>query len=211
MRCRGEEPAMQRTINWVLMLAALAGTFALYAIKDGTRRLEARVQAQERALERAENDVSVLTAERAHLARPERLEPLARKLGMAPVSARQYLSLEAGRDRKTPVDAFPPEHHNESGNPAPAPAVEVVAGSPPRASHRAGDASSTRRGNDDSSVVGIPPAPRIESGESNNPSPLAAWLSKCSSCLNPPRGPPREQGGEETPLRAGQPSLPATR
>ena len=41
--------------------------FALYAIKNDTRRLEARVQAQERALERAENDVAVLTAERAHL------------------------------------------------------------------------------------------------------------------------------------------------
>ncbi len=88
---------MHRTINWILMLATLASIFALYAIKDGTRRLEARVQAQERALERAENDVSVLTAERAHLARPERLEPLARKLGMSPVSSGQYLRVDARR------------------------------------------------------------------------------------------------------------------
>lgn len=93
---------MHRTINWVLALATLAGMFALYVIKDGTRRLEARVQAQERALERAENDVSVLTAERAHLARPERLEPLARKLGMAPVSAGQYLRVDAGVDSPPP-------------------------------------------------------------------------------------------------------------
>jgi len=85
---------MHRTINWILMLATLASIFALYVIKDGTRRLEARVQAEERALERAENDVSVLTAERAHLARPERLEPLARELGMAPVGAGQYLRLD---------------------------------------------------------------------------------------------------------------------
>ena len=87
---------MHRTINWILMLATLASTFALYAIKDGTRRLEARVQAQERVLERVENDVSVLTAEWAHLARPERLEPLARKLGLAPVSGGQYLRVDVG-------------------------------------------------------------------------------------------------------------------
>jgi cell division protein FtsL len=87
---------MHRAINSFLMLATLAGIFALYAVKEGTRRLEAQVQAQERALERAENDVSVLAAERAHLSRPERLEPLARKLGMTPVSSGQYLRVEAG-------------------------------------------------------------------------------------------------------------------
>ncbi len=69
---------MLRRVNWALMLATLASAFALYAIKYDTRRLEVRVQAQERALEKAESDVTVLTAERAHLARPERLEPLAR-------------------------------------------------------------------------------------------------------------------------------------
>jgi cell division protein FtsL len=85
---------VQRAINWVLMPAALAGAFALYAIKYDTRRLEATVQAQERALEKAENDVTVLMAERAHLARPERLEPLARSLGMAPLTGTQYLRVE---------------------------------------------------------------------------------------------------------------------
>ena len=49
------------------------------------------MQAQERALEKAENDVAVLKAERAHLARPERFEPLARELGLAP--ARQPASI----------------------------------------------------------------------------------------------------------------------
>ena len=64
---------MQRAIgaiNWVLMLATLASAVALYAIKHDTRRLEVRVLAQERALERAQNDVTVLTAERAHLPAP---------------------------------------------------------------------------------------------------------------------------------------------
>ena len=66
---------MHRAINLVLMLATLASAVALYAVKNDTRRLETRVAAQERALERARSDVAVLTAERAHLSRPERLEP----------------------------------------------------------------------------------------------------------------------------------------
>jgi cell division protein FtsL len=85
---------MLRRVNWVLMLATLACAFALYAVKYDTRRLEARVQAQERALEKAESDVAVLTAERAHLARPERLEPLARLIGLAPITSTQYLRLD---------------------------------------------------------------------------------------------------------------------
>jgi cell division protein FtsL len=93
---------MHRRVNWALMLATLASAFALYAIKYDTRRLEVRVQAQERALEKAEIDVAVLTAERAHLARPERLEPLARLLGLAPITNTQYLRLDAmGADAPT--------------------------------------------------------------------------------------------------------------
>jgi cell division protein FtsL len=84
------------TINWLLMLATLASAVALYAIKHDTRRLEMRVLAQERALERAQNDVTVLTAERAHLARPARLEVLARAIGMTPITAEQYLRLDVG-------------------------------------------------------------------------------------------------------------------
>src|SRR5947208_3620205 len=72
---------MHRAINWALMLATLASAVALYVIKNDTRRLEARVLAQERVLERAKTDVTVLTAERAHLSRPARLEPLALKSG----------------------------------------------------------------------------------------------------------------------------------
>ena len=78
---------MLRRVNWALMLATLASAFALYAIKYDTRRLEVRVQAQERALEKAESDVTILVAERAHLARPERLEPLARLIGLAPIAS----------------------------------------------------------------------------------------------------------------------------
>jgi cell division protein FtsL len=102
---------MLRRLNWALMLATLASAFALYAIKYDTRRLEVRVQAQERALEKAEIDVTVLTAERAHLARPERLEPLARLIGLAPITSAQYLRIDtkgAGEPKgeAVPADAL---------------------------------------------------------------------------------------------------------
>jgi cell division protein FtsL len=87
---------MHRTINSLLMLATLAAAFALYAIKYDTRKLEARVHAQERRLEKAGSDVTVLLAERAHLARPERLEPLARLQGLEPIGPGQYVRLDAG-------------------------------------------------------------------------------------------------------------------
>ena len=85
---------MLRIINLTLTLSMLVGVFALYAIKYDARQLEARVQTQERDLEKLENNVAVLIAERAHLARPKALEPLARGLGLAPIAPRQYLRLE---------------------------------------------------------------------------------------------------------------------
>jgi len=85
---------MHRRVNWALMVATLGAAFALYAIKYDTRRLELQVRTQERALERAEGDVTVLRAERAYLARPERLEPLARLIGLAPIASAQYQRLD---------------------------------------------------------------------------------------------------------------------
>jgi cell division protein FtsL len=85
---------MHRRVNWALMLATLGAAFALYAIKYDTRRLELDLRAQERALEKAEADVTVLRAERAYLARPERLEPLARLIGLAPIVSAQYQRLD---------------------------------------------------------------------------------------------------------------------
>ncbi|MBO0739838.1 MAG: cell division protein FtsL [Hyphomicrobiaceae bacterium] len=85
---------MHRRVNFALMLATLGAAFALYAIKYDTRRLELHVRAQERALEKAEADVTVLQAERAYLSRPERLEPLARLIGLAPIVSSQYQRLD---------------------------------------------------------------------------------------------------------------------
>jgi cell division protein FtsL len=86
---------MHRTVNLFLLLAALVSVFALYALKYGTRRLELGVQAQERAVKKLEGEIKALEAEYAHLARPGRIEPLARALGLAPVTRRQYLRLDS--------------------------------------------------------------------------------------------------------------------
>ena len=68
---------------------ALSSAFLLYGLNYDTRRLEARVQAQERSAEKARSDIAVLKADRAHLARPERIEPLARGLGLQPPTDKQ--------------------------------------------------------------------------------------------------------------------------
>jgi cell division protein FtsL len=86
---------MHRVVNWGLMLAILVSVLCLYALKYDARQLETKVTAQERALEKLENDVTVLEAERAHLARPDRIERLARSLGMAPLTSRQYVRIDA--------------------------------------------------------------------------------------------------------------------
>jgi cell division protein FtsL len=71
---------------------ALASAFLLYGINYDTRLLDERVQAQERAIEKARSDIAVLKAERAHLGRPDRIEPLARTLGLRPATDRQLVA-----------------------------------------------------------------------------------------------------------------------
>ncbi|WP_295558777.1 cell division protein FtsL [uncultured Hyphomicrobium sp.] len=68
---------------------AISSAFLLYGLSYDTRQLEARVAAQERLAERARSDISVLKAERAHLARPARIEPLARAQGLVPLTDQQ--------------------------------------------------------------------------------------------------------------------------
>ncbi len=77
------------TIAAVFM--AIASAFMLYGLNYDTRQLAAQVQSRERAADDARGDISVLRAERAHLARPERIEPLARAQGLAPVKDNQLV------------------------------------------------------------------------------------------------------------------------
>jgi cell division protein FtsL len=94
LEARGSDHAvMHRTLNLFLLLAALASAIALYVLKYDTRRMEARVLVLERTVQEVEGEIARLRAEHAHLARPERLEPLARALGLAPISRRQYLRI----------------------------------------------------------------------------------------------------------------------
>ncbi|MFM2422355.1 MAG: hypothetical protein RL291_885 [Pseudomonadota bacterium] len=77
---------MLRILNLTLAAVTLLAAGALYQIKTDTRRLEAQVVARERHVERLDADIAHLTAERAYLTRPERLEPLARAQGLVPVT-----------------------------------------------------------------------------------------------------------------------------
>ncbi|MGE3227940.1 MAG: cell division protein FtsL [Hyphomicrobium sp.] len=68
---------------------AISSAFLLYGLSYDTRQLEARVSTQEQLAERTRSDIAVLKAERAHLARPGRIEPLARAQGLVPLSDQQ--------------------------------------------------------------------------------------------------------------------------
>jgi cell division protein FtsL len=87
---------------------ALASAFLLYGLNYDTRLIEQRVQAAERTAERTRSEISVLRAERAHLARPERIEPLARAQGLAPTQLSQMPKNPLGLKGATHVaDADP--------------------------------------------------------------------------------------------------------
>jgi cell division protein FtsL len=72
--------------------AALLSAFALYAISYQTRQIADSNQRMEKEINRLNRDITILRAERSYLMRPERLEPLARKIGMRPARGDQYLS-----------------------------------------------------------------------------------------------------------------------
>src|SRR5512145_679365 len=97
---------MHRTLNLLLLLTAVGSAFALYVLKYDTRRMEARVQALERTVEKLSGEIAALHAEHAHLARPERIEPLARALGLAPIGHGQYLRVETSPPKT--ADQAPP-------------------------------------------------------------------------------------------------------
>lgn len=82
---------MLRLLSVAAMALTIASAFGLYQIKYDTRQLEAKLQAGERAIEKMEGDIAVLKAEKAYLARPERIEALARKQGLGPVGGHQYV------------------------------------------------------------------------------------------------------------------------
>ncbi|MEQ1652767.1 MAG: cell division protein FtsL [Hyphomicrobium sp.] len=81
-----------RLLNVAAFCFAVASAFLLYSLNYETRKLEAHIQAQERAAQKAKSDIAVLKAERSHLSRPERIDPLARQIGLMPPRADQLVS-----------------------------------------------------------------------------------------------------------------------
>ena len=94
---------MLRMLSVVAACLTLISAFALYSVKYDTRRLEAGVQGRERTLEKLEADIAVLKAEKAYLARPERIERLARKQGLAPIREPQYVEIGEALAAETPA------------------------------------------------------------------------------------------------------------
>ena len=75
---------------------AISSAFLLYGLSYETKQLEARVAHQQRKADKPGPDIAVLKAERAHLARPSRIEPLARAQGLAPVAEGQIVESLSG-------------------------------------------------------------------------------------------------------------------
>ena len=73
-----------RLLNLTGLCFATASALLLYSLSYETRRIEALVQAQERAADNARSDIAVLKAERSHLSRPDRIDTLARQQGLMP-------------------------------------------------------------------------------------------------------------------------------
>lgn len=81
-----------RLLNISAFCFAVASAFLLYSLNYDTRRLESQIQAQERASQKAKSDIAVLKAERSHLSRPERIDPIARSQGLMPPRADQLIA-----------------------------------------------------------------------------------------------------------------------
>lgn len=73
---------MLRLILAAAIATTIGAAFALYSSSLETRQIALRAASLERKLERLEADIAVLRAERAHLARPQRIEELARSQGL---------------------------------------------------------------------------------------------------------------------------------
>ncbi|MFA5955159.1 cell division protein FtsL [Hyphomicrobium sp.] len=79
-----------RLLNITAFFFAVSSALLLYALNYDTRRLEAEVQARERLSDQARSDIAVLKAERGVLARPDRIDGLARQLGLASPKPEQF-------------------------------------------------------------------------------------------------------------------------
>lgn len=82
---------MYRFMTLVLVAATIASAFVLYVVNYRTRALEHELRAAEEKHEELAREVQTLSADRAFLARPERISEAARELGMRPASGDQFV------------------------------------------------------------------------------------------------------------------------
>ena len=82
---------MIRMFTFLAVGLALLSAGTLYAVSHQTRQIAVNNVRKERQIQTLSRDIAILRAERAFLMRPERIEPLARKLGMQPVRGRQFM------------------------------------------------------------------------------------------------------------------------
>jgi len=80
-----------RLLNVTAFFFAIASALLLYGLNYDTRRLEAEVQVKEQLADRARDDIAVLKAERGALARPDRIDAIARQLGLSPPRVDQFV------------------------------------------------------------------------------------------------------------------------
>ena len=86
---------MLRSLVLLALAAAVVSAVSLYAIGHKTRQLSDRTTDMVREIRDLEREIAVLRAERAFLLRPERIEPLARKIKMRPITGEQFTTTEA--------------------------------------------------------------------------------------------------------------------
>lgn len=82
----------------------LLSAFVLYTLNYDARLIETQVHFLDRRAAILRSDIALLKAEKAHLSRPERIEPFARSLGLQPLKAHQILKVP-----QTQIVIKPPE------------------------------------------------------------------------------------------------------
>ena len=82
---------MLRFLTLGAILSVMASAVLLYVTATETRRLAQIERAQKKKKAKLIRDISVLKAERAYLARPERIAKFAEQLGMRPIRGDQIL------------------------------------------------------------------------------------------------------------------------
>ena len=92
-----------RILMTIAVFATLASAFALYAVNYETRGLAEEVRQREQKIEKAHRDIAILKAERAHLARPERIGEYAHALGLRPAAGEQFVAYPDPAPLKTNV------------------------------------------------------------------------------------------------------------